>query len=597
MRLNQKGRLAQKTQISLKSFLLAAGLLVAAIAAFVLLRPQLAVEEVCDNGLDDDSDGLIDQLDPDCPGYSGFTQLRRIAILGSKVNGESDLLHFPVLFQRTDPDFRHTSFGGRMEHLSGYDVEFRLMDGTLLDVDLQRYDPATGELIAWIKIPALSPANDTPIKMLFGNRSVASSPSSTRTWSSDYAARWHMDNNPGSSSPQLRDVSPSGAHASSNGGMTAADLRTGKIGYATWFDGSNDFYQLQTPVLAAERFTLSAWVASAQNTGHWHGFLGNQPSGVNDRSPSLWVYGNTNGFTGIHGGFGNGSDWGAAWASPGGLISNDGVTWSLVTYTYDGVLSRLYINGREVFTHDPGGRVPFASPIRWIGRVDNNFRGLLDEISVVRVARSADWIATEYANQSDPEGFYTFGEASAFPVEWMGFEASLRQSDAVLQWTTAREQNADVFAVERSADGIAFEEIGRVNARGNSDIPTDYAFTDRDVARNGLQRVYYRLRQVDTDGKTDFSSRVELALKQEAKLTLSVYPNPATDLVTIEPSGGEAMRITVISVNGQVMASFDPSEVAASGRVEINAADWAPGIYLVSAESGRKMVQEKLIVR
>ena len=68
-----------------------------------------------------------------------------------------------------------------------------------------------------------------------------------------------------------------------------------------------------------------------------------------------------------------------------------------------------------------------------------------------------------------------------------------------MNWTTETEENNDRFIVERSSDGLSFEVISTVKGGGNTHLPTTYSYTD--IAPTTNQLNYYRLRQVDVDGK------------------------------------------------------------------------------------------------
>lgn len=228
--MNRRG----KSSISLSGkplarLLAAFGMAAAVCMALLWFLTQDAAAELCDNGVDDDGDGLADQLDPDCPGYSGFTQLRQVRIRGAKVSAGDTLRGFPMFFQHTDADFKHSSQGGLMQNASGYDFEFCLMDGSLLDFELQHYDGTAGTLLAWVKIPALVPGQDLPLKLLSSKSGVAADPSSAQTWSANYGGRWHLDENPAGASPQMRDETPNVRHAVSNGGIPASAWGSGII--------------------------------------------------------------------------------------------------------------------------------------------------------------------------------------------------------------------------------------------------------------------------------------------------------------------------------------------------------------------------------
>jgi hypothetical protein len=97
---------------------------------------------------------------------------------------------------------------------------------------------------------------------------------------------------------------------------------------------------------------------------------------------------------------------------------------------------------------------------------------------------------------------YVFGP---LPVELTAFTAERQGADAVLRWRTAQERDNAYFAVESSPDGVAFREIGRRPGHGSTSAPQQYDFRDANLSRYGTAVVYYRLRQVDTNGDAQLS--------------------------------------------------------------------------------------------
>lgn len=101
----------------------------------------------------------------------------------------------------------------------------------------------------------------------------------------------------------------------------------------------------------------------------------------------------------------------------------------------------------------------------------------------------------------------------------------------LITWSTAKEWESSHFEIERSTAGIeAFESIGEVKSAGWSDQVTEYQFTD-DKIPLGAHRLYYRIKQVDLDGSTDYSKTLLAENKTETTTSNSwqVFPNPMQD--------------------------------------------------------------------
>ena len=139
---------------------------------------------------------------------------------------------------------------------------------------------------------------------------------------------------------------------------------------------------------------------------------------------------------------------------------------------------------------------------------------------------------------------------STLPVNFLSFEGEIDGPWNLLTWVTASEQNCDYYLVERSHDGVSFENIGKVNGGGNSETELHYRFFDKDPLFN---TEYYRLKQVDFNG--DFEYTPLVALTREDVLDISLYPNPADWSVNIDLKGiGESeCNIVVLDANGKMV--------------------------------------------
>ncbi|MFK8045559.1 MAG: DUF2341 domain-containing protein [Crocinitomicaceae bacterium] len=168
------------------------------------------------------------------PGYNFGKQL---FINSSEVSGSTNLLDFVMLVNFTDADLRTTANGGNVQNTNGYDIVFTLGDcSTLLDHQIEEYNPVTGEYIAWVKIPTLFATSNTNIHMYCGNSAVATDPPTTSVWGAEYAAVWNMNQSPAGTSPQLTDYTSNTNDGIANGSMTATDLVPSQIGNGIDFD-------------------------------------------------------------------------------------------------------------------------------------------------------------------------------------------------------------------------------------------------------------------------------------------------------------------------------------------------------------------------
>ena len=126
----------------------------------------------------------------------GYAYQKSITIDHNKVSGGSDLINFPVLINiPATPELRTVSSGGHVANPGGFDIIFTDANYNKLDHQVESYTSTNGSLIAWVRIPVLSASVNTTVLMLYGNPQVSADPSSTATWSSDYAQVMHLDGN------------------------------------------------------------------------------------------------------------------------------------------------------------------------------------------------------------------------------------------------------------------------------------------------------------------------------------------------------------------------------------------------------------------
>ena len=135
---------------------------------------------------------------------------------------------------------------------------------TKLSHEIERYVSATGELIAWVKVPSLSSTVDTDIYMYYGYISSTDQSNPTGVWDANYKGVWHLKEAGDSTGYDYRD-STSNAHNGQGGGGTAGMVPTrtssGKIGYAQDFDNGDGISIPNTSSLQpTTAITLSGWI-------------------------------------------------------------------------------------------------------------------------------------------------------------------------------------------------------------------------------------------------------------------------------------------------------------------------------------------------
>lgn len=180
------------------------------------------------------------------------------------------------------------------------------------------------------------------------------------------------------------------------------------------------------------------------------------------------------------------------------------------------------------------------------------------------------------------------------PVEWTSFEASKSSGmTADLHWETASEINARHFAVERSQDGLNFEQIGRVAAQNRSEGAA-YSFTDP-AAEMGSNS--YRLRQVDLNGDFNYSETRELVFGGSG-ISLQMGANPADDQISFELSGSELSKFSysLYSQSGREIVANVPLPDQSNYSANIASTDLPAGIYYLRIVGQQYQTARKVMV-
>ncbi|MCA1764602.1 MAG: T9SS type A sorting domain-containing protein [Flavobacteriales bacterium] len=200
------------------------------------------------------------------------------------------------------------------------------------------------------------------------------------------------------------------------------------------------------------------------------------------------------------------------------------------------------------------------------------------------------------------EKYITLGssdELNPLPVTWLYFEGENKGKDNLLSWATSAEINNDYFELERSLDAYNWTSIAEIEGAGLSNSTLTYTYTDQNAP---FGRVYYRLRQVDFDGKMEFAPNLvslERSFAEKSKqFDFLLFPNP-TQLgtvrfrmsntydvranVSIFDLSGKQLSQTYVQVDGQ----------GTSAPVECN---YEPGIYLVRVIVNDKMRSKPLVI-
>jgi parallel beta-helix repeat protein len=206
----------------------------------------------------------------------------------------------------------------------------------------------------------------------------------------------------------------------------------------------------------------------------------------------------------------------------------------------------------------------------------------------------------EYVNSCGT--FYdtvTITATSTVPVTLTSFDAVKNNNDVMLNWVTASEINNDYFEVQRSTDGMNFEKIGQVEGNGTTTSVSSYAFADKNVLAefSSVSAFYYRLKQVDFDGTTDYSKTIRVSNNVLTSGNIEVYPNPnnGTFNITLPANEQSTIQLTIIDRTGKIVEQKMMQLQQGDNLLDLNLS-LPKGIYMILIQQNGISVSKKFAV-
>jgi hypothetical protein len=395
------------------------------------------------------------------------------------------------------------------------------------------------------------------------------------------------------------------------------------FGKAIDFDGTNTY---TIPHLAAVNILPITFEFWAQATDNVTGFYSKNGANGSIRIRLLAGYFNFD-YTGNSGGQ-------VTLASTNTI--NDG-QWHHYAVTLNTTECKLYIDGVLDGTANWTGIADAAANTDNITLGDQGgliYNGLLDEFRIWNTVRTVNEITQNMCNSiSSPASnanlivYYTFDEytssvfldkssnynpmtisansitvaaeqtnctAPNLPVELIYFKGQHTENGNSLTWQTASEENNHGFEIERSTNGSEWQTISFVNGNGTTMEISSYEFIDNENLL-GLN-LYYRLKQIDYDGNFEYSNIVNIEYRTRnsshdrngSNIEYRIFPNPATDYITIETN--EPTTIQIINAHGQVLMEKNIQQTQS-----LDIRQLPKGIYYLVTSTNHSINSQKLI--
>ncbi len=279
------------------------------------------------------------------------------------------------------------------------------------------------------------------------------------------------------------------------------------------------------------------------------------------------------------------------------------------------LLNNAYVNRQwSIVEQVPGGNVATIT-LQW-NTADEPLSGFNRTGLYIFHYVSSNWSGTSAAYSDLGGGVYkataigftsfspfAIGNIGATPVELTSFTARYFSPEVRLDWSTATELNNYGFEIERSGNGVDWENIGFVQGAGNSFSQKNYTYTD-DLTSNEKRSgsMAYRLKQIDRDGTTEYSKVVYVRLGAISRsiALYPAYPNPFNPSTTLSFSLPEAsqLSVTVYNIFGQKVAMLLDGALTDAGfhTLDFNGNTLPSGSYLVRFETPGATLQQQIIL-
>lgn len=183
-------------------------------------------------------------------------------------------------------------------------------------------------------------------------------------------------------------------------------------------------------------------------------------------------------------------------------------------------------------------------------------------------------------------------DAAVIPIELGAWSGQPVGADNRLTWTTLTELKTDYFDIERGDDGKNFASIGRQKAAGDSKSKQNYSFFDKNVGQGTPQ--YYRLKTVDLDGSTSFSSVISIDRTDKNTASFQVFPNPSKGVFyyKMRENASKTAELTLVDILGRIVLTQKLIHTEGS----ISALHLAAGTYVARLQTADNQSFSKIII-
>lgn len=175
------------------------------------------------------------------------------------------------------------------------------------------------------------------------------------------------------------------------------------------------------------------------------------------------------------------------------------------------------------------------------------------------------------------------------PVSLTSFTAQKQGNAVHLKWNTASEINNSHFIVQKSIDGINFNDIAKINGAGNSHLSLNYYYTDYKPT-NGVS--YYRLKQVDYDGQVNLNDPVSIDIGF-SELAMEIYPQSSNINIGISSNQTYIAQLSIYDTNGKKILEHTTSLSKGNNVLTVPMPTSAKGIFVTTLRTKNQFLKKK----
>ena len=180
---------------------------------------------------------------------------------------------------------------------------------------------------------------------------------------------------------------------------------------------------------------------------------------------------------------------------------------------------------------------------------------------------------------------FNYPAGGPLAVKYSAFNATVNDKTVVLSWTTEQEINNNHFEVERSYDGANFTTIGLVLDGFENGSQKNYQFKDNAAELQTKSVIYYRLKQVDNDGKFSYTNTLVVKMQPKGGVVMQTSPNPFTANLDIRftAMANAKAEVAIINTNGQQVLVKQTEITKGYVTIQLDGlSKLAPGMYIAT---------------